>query len=114
MIVLAARAAGIGALDGVHLDLSDEALFAGACEQGRAIGFDGKTLIHPKTIATANDAFSPSRESIAEAYQILQAHEEAEREGKGVVLVNGRLIEGMHVAQARKLIQFDERIKSKV
>ena len=86
LILLAARAHGLAAFDGVHLDLADDEGFAFACRQGRALGFDGKTLIHPKQIEAANAAFAPGREEIAWARRVIAAHAEAEARGTGVVL----------------------------
>jgi citrate lyase subunit beta / citryl-CoA lyase len=101
---LAARAFDLPILDGVHLDLADDAGFARACRQGRELGFDGKTLIHPKTIALANAAFAPSPEEIAWSRRVIAAHDAAVRDGKGIVLVDGKLIENLHVASARRLV----------
>jgi citrate lyase subunit beta/citryl-CoA lyase len=103
-IVLSARASGLAALDGVHLDLADDAGLAAACRQGRDLGFDGKTLIHPRTIAAANLAFTPGDEEVALARRIIQAHAEAETAGRGVVVVDGRLVESLHVAEARRVV----------
>jgi citrate lyase subunit beta/citryl-CoA lyase len=108
--VLAARAHGLAILDGVHLDLADDAGFAAACRQGRELGFDGKTLIHPKTIAAANAAFAPSAGEVAEAHRIIAAHAEAVAAGKGVVLVDGKLIENLHVASAHALVALADAI----
>jgi citrate lyase subunit beta/citryl-CoA lyase len=110
LLVLAARAHGLAALDGVHLDLSDEEGFALACRQGREFGFDGKTLIHPKQIEPANAAFAPSAEEIAWSQRVIAAHAEAEKRGAGVVLVDGRLVENLHVADARRVIAIAEAI----
>jgi citrate lyase subunit beta / citryl-CoA lyase len=104
LCLLAARAFGLPILDGVHLDLADDAGFARSCRQGRELGFDGKTLIHPKTIAAANAAFAPLPEDLAWSHRIIAAHETAVREGKGVVLVDGKLVENLHVANARRLL----------
>lgn len=112
LCLLAARAHGLGILDGVHLDLDDEAGFAAACRQGRDWGFDGKTLIHPKTIAVANAAFGPSGDEIAWSRRIIAAHDEAVGEGKGVVLVDGKLVENLHVADARRLVTMAELIQA--
>jgi citrate lyase subunit beta/citryl-CoA lyase len=108
--LLAARAHGLAILDGVHLDLQDEDGFAAACRQGAELGFDGKTLIHPKQIESANRAFAPTAEELAQARRIIEAHEQAAREGKGVVVVDGRLIESLHVAEARRQVQLAELI----
>jgi len=104
LCVLAARAYGLAILDGVHLDLSDDAGFEASCKQGREFGFDGKTLIHPKTIAAANEAFAPAEAEIEWARKIITAHEEASAQGKGVVVVDGKLIENLHVVSAKKLV----------
>jgi citrate lyase subunit beta/citryl-CoA lyase len=110
LALLAARAHGLAILDGVHLDLADDDGFAAACRQGRDLGFDGKTLIHPKTIATANRIFAPSPEEIAEARRIITAHADAVVAGTGVVLVDGRLIENLHVDGARRLLALADQI----
>jgi citrate lyase subunit beta / citryl-CoA lyase len=118
LCVLAARACDLPILDGVHLDLADDAGFARACRQGRELGFDGKTLIHPKTIALANAAFAPAPEEIAWSYRVIAAHEAAVRDGKGVVLIDGKLVENLHVANARRIVALaaaiEERERSRV
>ncbi len=111
LAMLAARAHGLAILDGVHLDLSDDEGFAVSCRQGRELGFDGKTLIHPKQIAAANTAFAPSPDEIAWSRRIIAAHAEAAAAGKGVVLVDGRLVEGLHVENARRLVAVAEAIE---
>jgi citrate lyase subunit beta/citryl-CoA lyase len=102
-IVLAARAFGLVALDGVHLDLSDDEGFGKSCAQGRAMGFDGKTLIHPRTIGAANEAFSPSEAELVSAQRVIEAHRAAMARGSGVVLLDGRLIESLHVQDALRI-----------
>jgi citrate lyase subunit beta / citryl-CoA lyase len=109
--LLAARAHHLAVLDGVYLDLDDEAGFRESCVQGLELGFDGKTLIHPKQVGPCNEVFSPSEEEVARARKIIQAYEAAEREGKGVVLVDGKLVENLHVASARRLLDIWEAIK---
>lgn len=109
-VLLAARAHGLAALDGVHLDLADDAGFAAVCAQGRALGFDGKTLIHPKQIAPANAAFAPSAGEIAEAEKIIAAHKAALAVGKGIVVVDGRLVENLHVEAAQRTLALAEAI----
>jgi citrate lyase subunit beta/citryl-CoA lyase len=113
LVVLAARANGLACLDGVHLDLDDEAGFAAACRQGRDLGFDGKTLIHPRTIAAANQAFGPSEAELGAARRLVEAHAEAERAGRGVAVVDGRLVEALHVAAARRLLAMGEAIAAR-
>jgi len=110
LVMLAARAYRLAILDGVHLDLNDEEGFALACRQGRELGFDGKTLIHPKQIEPANLAYAPSPEEIEHARRVGAAHAEAVAAGKGVVLVDGKLIEGLHVENARRLLALAEEI----
>ena len=104
LCVLAARAHGLAILDGVHLDLADDEGFADSCRQGLEFGFDGKTLIHPKTIDKANEIFAPSAEEIAWSEKIIAAHGDATKAGQGVVVVDGKLIENLHVEEARRIV----------
>ena len=113
LCVLAARATGVSALDGVHLDLDDDAGLAAACRQARDMGFDGKTLIHPKQIDAANSAFSPADGEVAWARRVVAAHAEAEAEGRGITLVDGRLVENLHVEDARRVIALAEAIRAR-
>lgn len=110
LCVLAARAHGKAIVDGVHLDLNDEAGFQAHCRQGRALGMDGKTLIHPKTVAAANAAFAPSAAEVEQAERIIAAHAEATAEGKGVVVLDGKLIENLHVEDAKRTVALAEAI----
>jgi len=110
LCLLAARAHGLAVLDGVHLDLADDEGFAAQCRQGRELGFDGKTLIHPKTIAAANAAFAPTADEVAWSRRIISAHVESEAAGKGIVLVDGKLIENLHVEEARRTVALAEQI----
>lgn len=110
LAVLAARANGLAAIDGVHFDLDDAAGLEAACRQGRDFGFDGKSLIHPKQIEAANRAFAPSAEEIEAARRTIAGFEEAEAGGKGVVIVDGKLVEQLHVDEARRVIALAERI----
>jgi citrate lyase subunit beta/citryl-CoA lyase len=110
LCLLAARACGLAILDGVHLDLEDEVGFAASCRQGAELGFDGKTLIHPKQIGPANAAFAPDAETLARARRIIEAHEQAARAGQGVVVVDGRLVENLHMVEARRQVQLAEAI----
>ncbi len=102
MCLLAARACDVAIVDGVHLDLEDEDGLVHACRQGAELGFDGKTLIHPKTIAIANAAFSPSQAELAWSRRIIEASKEARERGEGLVVVDGKLIENLHVEGARR------------
>ncbi len=110
LCLLAARAEGLAIVDGVYLDLNDEDGFAASCKQGLELGFDGKTLIHPKQIAAANAAFAPSAAEIDFSRRIIAAHEAATREGQGVVLVDGKLVEGLHVENAHRLVALADAI----
>lgn len=104
LCLLAARAAKLSIIDGVHLDLTDDAGFRAACQQGKDLGFDGKTLIHPKTIQLANEIFAPSKAEVEQAKRIIQAHSAAAKEGKGVALLDGKLIENLHVMAAERTL----------
>jgi len=110
LVLLAARARGLAALDGVHLDLADDTGFAAACAQGRTLGFDGKTLIHPRQIAPANAAFAPTLDEVAQARAVIAAHAEAIAAGEGVAVFRGRLIENLHVEAARRTVVLAEAI----
>lgn len=113
LCLLAARAHKLAILDGVYLDLGDDEGFRASCQQGRELGFDGKTLIHPKQLDAANSAFAPSAEEVAQAKKIIEAHKVAAAEGKGVVVVDGKLIENLHVAMAERLVVMAEAIQEK-
>ena len=108
--VMAARAAGLFILDGVHLDLDDDGGFLAACRQGSELGFDGKTLIHPRTIGGANAAFGPTEGEVAWARRIIAAHADALKDGRGVAVVDGKLIENLHVESARRPVAMAEAI----
>jgi len=102
--VLAARAYGLTVLDGVYLDIQDQKGFEAQCQQGLALGFDGKTVIHPSQLDVANRVFAPSTDDLDRARRIISAHSEAEAQGKGVVLVDGKLIENLHVVEAQRSV----------
>ena len=110
LCVLAARAHGLAVVDGVHLDLNDAEGFEAQCRQGRELGMDGKTLIHPKTVAAANAAFGPSENDVEQAKRIIEAHAEATRAGKGVVVLDGKLIENLHVEDAQRTVALADSI----
>ena len=112
LCVLAARAAGVAALDGVHLDLDDDAGFEAACRQATDLGFDGKTRIHPKTIAQANEIFAPAASDVQWARRVIAAHAEALAQRRGVVVLDGRLIENLHVEDARRVVTLSETIQA--
>ncbi|KAF0117095.1 MAG: citrate lyase subunit beta / citryl-CoA lyase [Rhodospirillaceae bacterium] len=112
LCILAARAHGLAIVDGVHLDLDDDEGFVLSCRQGRELGFDGKTLIHPKTIILANQTFGPSPQEVTFSRRIIDAFTQAEHEGKGVVVVDGKLVENLHMANARRLVQLADAIEA--
>ena len=111
--VLAAREAGIDVLDGVHLDFRNLESFAEACAQGRSIGFDGKTLIHPSQVDIANSAFGYSEEDVADARAVLEVWQAAQAAGKGVAELDGRLIENLHAADAERLLAFSKALEDR-
>jgi citrate lyase subunit beta/citryl-CoA lyase len=111
LCMLAARAENIDILDGVYLDLNDDESFRASCRQGLEFGFDGKTLIHPKQLAGANETFAPSVAELEFSARIIEAFAAAEAEGKGVVLVDGKLIENLHVENAKRMVKLSEAIK---
>ena len=113
LCVLAARAAGITALDGVHLDLDDGAGFAAACRQAADLGFDGKTLIHPRQVAAANEAFAPTAGEAEWARRVIAAHAEATAAGRGVLVLDGRLVENLHVDDARRVLALADAIAAR-
>ncbi|MBB4211998.1 citrate lyase subunit beta/citryl-CoA lyase [Rhodothalassium salexigens DSM 2132] len=113
MVVLAARAAGLAAIDGVFGDLNDDDGLARECAQGVGLGFDGKTLIHPKQLAAANTAFAPAADDIADARRIIEGWEREDGDAKGVVTVDGRMIEALHVDQARRLVALKDAIDAR-
>jgi citrate lyase subunit beta / citryl-CoA lyase len=102
--LLAARDAGKVIIDGVHNDLDDAEGFAAECRQAVELGFDGKTLIHPRQLEPCNDAFTPTEAEVEHAREVIAAFEAAVAEGRGVVTVGGKLVENLHVEQARKVL----------
>ena len=103
-MVLAARAGGLDMLDGVSNDFRDLDAFGRECTEAAAMGFDGKTLIHPAQIEAANHAFAPAPEALAEARAVKDAFALPENAGKGVIALDGRMVERLHLAQAEKLL----------
>ncbi|MGH6932220.1 MAG: HpcH/HpaI aldolase/citrate lyase family protein [Dongiaceae bacterium] len=110
LCILAARAFGLAIIDGVHLDLNDDTGFERSCRQGLELGFDGKTLIHPKTIAVANRVFAPQPDEVEWSRRVILAHAEATAEGRGVIVLDGRLIENLHVLEAHRLVSLADAI----
>ena len=112
LAVLAARAYGLCVLDGVHLSLDDETGLKQSCIQGRDMGFDGKTLIHPKQIALANEIFGPSALEISEAQEKIAAYEAAIKSGAGIAVLNGRLIEELHIQDAKRILALASAVRT--
>ena len=110
LALLAARATGKGIVDGVYNDVKNLDGFVAECRQGREMGFDGKTLIHPGQVEPANEAFAPSEQAVEDARGILQAWEEGR--GTGVVTYNGRMVENLHVESARRTLSIHEAIQA--
>ena len=104
MCLLSARAAGVGILDGVYNDLKDESGFEDVCVQGAEMGFDGKTLIHPSQVAPTNNIFSPSLDELDFHRRVIEAFEGARKDGRGVLTVDGKMIENLHVDEARRAL----------
>jgi citrate lyase subunit beta/citryl-CoA lyase len=113
--LLGARAAGIAILDGVYNDVKDTDGFLAECEQGRQMGFDGKTLIHPSQVEGANAAFAPSEQAVADARGLIDAFEAGSAESggsSGVVTYNGRMVENLHVESARRTLSIHDAIQA--
>jgi citrate lyase subunit beta/citryl-CoA lyase len=108
--VLAARANGLDVLDGVYNDFNDEAGFRAECEQGRTLGMDGKTLIHPAQIKPCNAVFSPSEAEVERSRAIIAAFERPENAGQGVITVDGRMVERLHLDMARRTVAITDAI----
>ena len=108
--VAAARAYGLDILDGVYNELGNAEGFAAECKQARDLGFDGKTLIHPQQIAPCNEAFSPTAEEVAWARKIIAAFELPENKDKGVIQVDGRMVERLHAEMARRTVAIADAI----
>jgi citrate lyase subunit beta/citryl-CoA lyase len=104
LAVAAARGAGLAILDGVYNDIGDAAGFVGQCAQGAAFGFDGKTLIHPSQIAPCNAAFTPGAEAVTRALAIVAAFADPANAGRNAILVDGRMIERLHLEEAEQLL----------
>jgi citrate lyase beta subunit len=109
--MLAARAHGLTILDGVYNDIQDTEGFRAVCQQGLEMGFDGKTLIHPTQVEPCNEIFAPSAAELAQAEKIVAAFNAAQAAGKGVVTVDGRMIENLHVEQAERALVLAAAIK---
>lgn len=112
LCLLAAKATGTAILDGVYNNVKDLEGFEAECLQGRQMGFDGKTLIHPGQVEPCNRAFSPTEAELEDSELILRVWEEALAAGQGVATVNGRMIENLHVAEARRILDIQAAIEA--
>jgi citrate lyase subunit beta/citryl-CoA lyase len=109
--ITAARAFGLDVLDGVYNNFKDQEGFRAECVHGRRLGFDGKTLIHPDQVAVANEVFAPPAAEVAWARKIIAAFEMPESKGKGVITVEGRMVELLHADMARRTVAIAEAIE---
>lgn len=109
--LLAARAAGLDIIDGVYINIKDEAGLEQSCEQGRCLGFDGKSLIHPAQLATTNRVFSPTQKQCLDAEAIVAGWQQAVVEQKAVVVVDDRLVEELHVQEAQRVLELQRQIE---
>jgi len=112
--VAAARAYGLTAIDGVYNDIKNEDGFRHECEQGRDLGFDGKTLIHPSQLEDCNRIFAPSRHDVEQAQAVIEAFADPANAGKGVLKVNGKMTELLHLDEAKRTVAMDEAIRGLV
>ena len=110
MTLLAARTYGLDVIDGVYNDFRDEQGFRAECEQGRTLGMDGKTLIHPGQIAVCNELFSPAPEEVAWSRRIIEAFRLPENAAKGVITIDGKMVERLHLAMAERVAAIAEAI----
>lgn len=104
MTIVAARAYGLDVIDGVYNDFKDEAGFRAECEHGRTLGMDGKTLIHPAQVAPCNEIFSPTEEEVDWSKRIIRAFDTEENLRKGVITLEGRMVERLHLVQAKRTV----------
>ncbi len=111
LVILAARAHGRSVVDGIQSNLKDMHMFEYSCRLGRDMGLDGKTLVHPDQLIYCNEAYTPKPAEVAQAKEVIGAFEKAATEGRGNVVVNGRLIEQMHVVAARRMVTLDKAIR---
>lgn len=112
--VAAARIAGVDIIDGVHLDIIDREGFLAVCKQGRALGFDGKSLIHPDQIEMANSVFAPDPAEVNRAKCIVAVWQEANAAGKGVAVLDGKLVENLHAAEAERVLLLTKAIEERI
>ncbi|MGE0597604.1 MAG: CoA ester lyase [Hyphomonadaceae bacterium] len=113
LAVNAARADGLAAIDGVYNDIADSAGFEAECEQGLMFGFDGKTLIHPSQIEACNRVYAPAPEEVTRARAVIAAFAAPENAGKGVIKVDGKMTELLHLAEAHRIVAVAEAIAAR-
>jgi citrate lyase subunit beta/citryl-CoA lyase len=111
LAVVAARGYGLDIIDGVYNDFKDEPGFRKECEQGRTLGMDGKTLIHPSQVAPCNEIFSPSEEEVVWSKTIIREFDEPENANKGVITVDGKMVERLHLVQAKRTVAIANSVK---
>mmetsp|Transcript_27458 Transcript_27458/g.35999 ORF Transcript_27458/g.35999 Transcript_27458/m.35999 type:complete len:304 (+) Transcript_27458:108-1019(+) len=109
--IVAARSFGLQILDGQYLNIEDDEEFEVVCQQAKDLGFDGKTLAHPKHVEATNRIFGPSYQQLEKAQRVIRAYEEARFNGEGITLLDGKMIEKLHVEEARKLIELYELVQ---
>ncbi len=110
-VLLVGRAYKRAVVDGISVDIKDMHSFEMACRLTRDLGFDGKSLVHPNQLAYCNDAFTPKSTEITYAYEVIAALEQAHREGRGTIMLNGRLVEQHHVSAAKRILALADMIK---
>ena len=108
--LVSVRAADKGILDGVYNDIQDDTGFASVCLQGAQMGFDGKTLIHPSQVAPTNEIFAPSWDQLPFHRRVIEEFESGENDGRGVLTIDGKMIENLHVDEARRVLAVAEAI----
>lgn len=113
MTLVAARAYGLDVIDGVYNDFKDDAGFRAECEHGRTLGMDGKTLIHPSQVVPCNEVFSPTEEEVTWAHKIIHAFEQPENARKGVLTVEGRMVERLHLVMAQRVAAIAKAINAR-
>jgi len=111
MAVVAARAHGLDIIDGVYNDFKDEPGFRKECEHGRTLGMDGKTLIHPSQVGPCNDVFSPTEQEVEWSKAIIRAFEQPDNVQKGVITVDGKMVERLHLVQAKRTVAIANSVK---
>ena len=111
MTIVAARANGLDVIDGVYNDFKDEPGFRKECEHGRTLGMDGKTLIHPSQVAPCNEVFSPTDEEVAWSRKIISAFNQSDNAAKGVITVEGKMVERLHLVMAQRTVAIANAVK---